>query len=187
MESQFFDNFHLRFSSRIPRIGIRVRGAGEMEPRQVTVVIEDSKPCSHTVRDFFHVFGIDFCGAAVCAQHPRRARYCLRFQGRSGGAQGLRYLLRRSADTAVDVLHMTCVSSVWDIDILRETFDIHKTAPNTTIPFLFTAMFLFPLLFFHSFFFQTSLFVCFTKFLSSQHPNNARHFYIAALCYCLDS
>ena len=31
-----------------------------------------------------------------------------------------------SADTAVDVLHMTCVSSVRDINILRETFDIHK-------------------------------------------------------------
>ena len=47
--------------------------------------------------------------------------------------------------------------------------------------------FFFPLLFFHSYFFQSSLFVCFTKFLSSQHPNNVRHFYIAALCYCLDS
>lgn len=52
-----FDNFISVFFQNIESASGSGAGNGA---RQVTVVIEDSKPCSHAVRDFFHVFGIDF-------------------------------------------------------------------------------------------------------------------------------
>ena len=89
-------------------------------------MIEDSKPCSHAVRDFFHVFGIDF--VALQFAHNILAECGIIHDSKEGRAQFqvCDILHHVSAHTAVDVFDMAGVSAVRDVDVLWKTFDIHK-------------------------------------------------------------
>ena len=89
-------------------------------------MIEDSKPCSHTVRDFFHVFGIDF--VALQFAHNILAECGIVRDSKEGRAQLqiCDVLHHVSAHTAVDVLNMTGISAVRDVDVLRKALDIYE-------------------------------------------------------------